>query len=282
MNFIRILLLILLCIIFINSKKEGNNEFNLKHFEKSLSKIEDNLYASKFEVSNIQYRLFLNELKKNNKIKEYNIAKIDTNKWKICHHEPYVQYYHSHPAYNDYPVVNISYEGANLFCEWLTEKYNSYSKRKFNKVKFRLPTGQEWLKAARGGLETAIYPWGSSYLINIKGDALCNYRQVGDENLHRDKSTGEIIVLKYINIISIRSDLADITAPVKWYSSNGYGLYNMSGNVAEMIIEKGRTKGGSWNSVGNDVKIDAEDEYEGFEVGSPYIGFRYFMEIIED
>ena len=82
--------------------------------------------------------------------------------------------------------------------------------------------------------------------------------------------------------MSIRSDLADITAPVKSYFPNGYGLYNMSGNVAEMLIEKPRTNGRSWNSGGIDVKIDAEDEYEGFEGGSPYIGFRYFMEIIED
>ena len=55
----------------------------------------------------------------------------------------------------------------------------------------------------------------------------------------------------------------------------------MSGNVAEMLNEPGRTKGGSWASSGYYLRIDAEDEYEGFTEPSPMIGFRYFMEILE-
>ena len=55
----------------------------------------------------------------------------------------------------------------------------------------------------------------------------------------------------------------------------------MSGNAAEMLITKGRTKGGSWGSSGYYVRIDAEDEFKDF-TSSPYVGFRYFMEIIEE
>jgi hypothetical protein len=67
---------------------------------------------------------------------------------------------------------------------------------------------------------------------------------------------------------------------VTQYSPNPLGLYNLSGNAAEMLLEKGSTKGGSWGSSGYYVRIDAEDEFEGFE-SSPYVGFRYFMEVKE-
>ena len=48
----------------------------------------------------------------------------------------------------------------------------------------------------------------------------------------------------------------------------------MSGNAAEMLLEKGSTKGGRWNSTGYHVRIDAEDEYADWEDPSPYIGIR--------
>ena len=78
------------------------------------------------------------------------------------------------------------------------------------------------------------------------------------------------------------SDNALLLAPSESYVANDYGLYNCSGNAAEMLAEPGKTKGGSWNSFGYYIRIDAEDEYAGFTVPSPQIGFRYFMEVIEE
>ena len=60
---------------------------------------------------------------------------------------------------------------------------------------------------------------------------------------------------------------------------NDFGLYNMSGNVAEMLSEKGITKGRSWMSTKENIEINARNKYDG--VALPFIGFRYFAEIIE-
>ena len=54
------------------------------------------------------------------------------------------------------------------------------------------------------------------------------------------------------------ADGAVFTAPVGAYWPNDLGIYNMSGNVAEMISEKGVTKGGSYKDKTDGLKIDAQ------------------------
>ena len=56
----------------------------------------------------------------------------------------------------------------------------------------------------------------------------------------------------------------------------------MSGNVSEMLANPGRTIGGSWLSSAYYLQIDADDEFAGWEKPSPMIGFRFFMEVIEE
>lgn len=239
---------------------------DIKEINKSLAKINDKLYASKYEVSNKLYATFLKSFKPSDHSNEWSSAQIDTLKWrdKLSFNEPYVHYYHSHPAYQNYPVVNISYEGAKLFCEWLTQYYNANPKRKFKKVLFRLPSEKEWMMAAQGGDSTAIYPWKGQYLRNIKGCMLCNFSsEINDSS----KDIGR------------NSDKADITAQVNAYWENSFGLFNMSGNVAEMIAEKGIAKGGSWKDKAELLKINSKYNYDGN--AQTNVGFRYFAEIIE-
>jgi formylglycine-generating enzyme required for sulfatase activity len=73
-------------------------------------------------------------------------------------------------------------------------------------------------------------------------------------------------------------DAADITAPVNSYWPNKFGLYNVCGNVAEMVSEKGISRGGGWKNAGGDVKIESKRNYT---KSATDLGFRYFMEIIE-
>lgn len=241
-------------------------QININEINESLVKINDSLYASKYEISNKIYRSFINSLKQSNDCQQIAIAEVDTMKWTdiLSYNEPYVHYYHSHPAYYNFPLVNISYEAANLFCQWLTQQYNSNSKRKFKKVLFKLPSENEWIQAAQAGNKNAIYPWKGNSLHNSKGQVMYNFkRQVRDTVWVNGK---------YVENM-------DVTAPIKSYWKNDFGLYNMGGNVSEMINEKGITKGGSWRDDSEFLKIKNKNTYDGKSQAN--VGFRYFVEILE-
>jgi formylglycine-generating enzyme required for sulfatase activity len=149
-----------------------------------------------------------------------------------------------------------------MFCEWLTAQYNENPKRRFKKVLFRLPTEEEWMYAARGGDASAIYPWEAKEIRNKKGQVMANFKI---ERGSHDSLDPNVI--------------ADITAPVTSYWKNGFGLYNMGGNVSEMVQEKGIIKGGSWRDGSEYLKIEAKLSYDGKP--QPSVGFRYFGEILE-
>jgi formylglycine-generating enzyme required for sulfatase activity len=252
---------------------------NARYIDKYSAKISDSLFAYKFETSNWEYNTFLDAIQKTNP-QRYWKCYPDTLGWRsiLSYCQPMVEYYHRHPGFANYPAVNIRYESALEYCEWLTELYNRDPKRDFKKVFFSLPTAAEWIMAARGKRKNTMFPWGNYYFRNNRGQFLANFKHVNEAFVVSDKTGNPVLTDSFSMVAGGLNDRAYYTSEVKSFYPNDFGLFNMSGNVAEMTIEKGVGKGGSYNSYGGEIRIDAFKHYGD---SSPELGFRVFMKVIE-
>jgi sulfatase modifying factor 1 len=257
------------------------------NFQKSV----DSFYICRHEVSNGEYLEFVNDLYTRDSAL-YKLMLPDTLVWRerLTYSEPYSTHYFRHPAYRDYPVVGVSYEQAEKYCEWLTEKYMNSPKRKYKSVRFRLPEIAQWAMASGGRGRT--FPFGE-HLQNEKGQALANFKVFLQGSISRVqlpvKLDGDTLQKRLYFIahaeLNKHNNLPEglesgfITTPVESYWPDKNGLYNLAGNVEEYIREKGYTKGGSWNDPGYYLQNLAEETYDSTNYTSAERGFRYVMEI---
>lgn len=195
-------------------------------------------YASKYEISNAQYKLFLSETFDTASMATKSEIFVDSVGWfkESKFQEPYTLHYFRHIAYSNYPCVNISHRAAELYCDWLSKKLNALYPDYIFTVK--LPDEKQWSYAARGGLRNSTFPWGGPYLMNEKGQYLCNYKHSPDAYVPKKRNIPDQL--------NSPNDNADIIAPVNAYLPNNYGIYNTSGNVAEMIADTTKAMGGDW------------------------------------
>jgi len=227
------------------------------------------------EITNFQYQEFLFDLKKKNETEKLKKAQYDSTLWNSAfgwENNGYKDYYHSHPAYHKYPVVNITKEGAELYCEWLTEKYMELSGGELN-LKFRIPTHAEWIRAVRDDNHDYAYAWGGPTLRNAEGVHLVNCVQIGTQNITRNKETGaaELVSMEKRTYDLVGFDNSDVTAPSVSYYPNNLGFYNMNGNVSEMISDGDKAVGGDWRSYGYDIRNESVKDFTG---AHPTVGFR--------
>jgi|TARA_B110000902_G_scaffold108089_2_gene127714 formylglycine-generating enzyme required for sulfatase activity len=210
-------------------------------------------YISSTEITNINWKEFLMYLKQEGRLEEYNANLLDTTVWrqKLSYNEPYVDYYYQHPAYEEYPAVGMTLKQATAYANWLTEIFALRDQGV--KVTFCIPTKKQWIRAARGK-STSVYPWNGPYLRNRNGGFLSNHKAVGTEYIHTDRRTNELVVVA----TGAKGDENTITAPAKSYWPNKFGVYNMSGNVAELVSDDTLAMGGSWNDTGYDVRVESE------------------------
>jgi len=235
------------------------------------------------EVTVLEYRTFIFDLLIQDRKEEFLKAKPDQEQWKFImgnqqsSMQPMVDNYFSHSAYNQYPINNISREGAEMYCKWLTieaSKVRKDKKQVLNDV--RLPSDYEWMFAAKGGEDnTESFPWKTSSIRNEKKCYLANYKPRTDSIFISEKGEYEKCP-GGCNIFY--ADGAFHTAKVDSYLPNEYGLYCMSGNAAEMVInwkdKTPGTKGGSWISDLPELMIAGEDKNRGVTEAKAHIGFR--------
>lgn len=205
----------------------------------------------------------------------------DTTVWikdfNYSYNEPMHNDYFWHEAYGDYPVVGVDWKQAKAFCAWRTLYKNSYQKSKNRQHvnSFRLPGEAEWEYAARGGLESATFPWGGPYAKNDRGCFMANFKPLRGD---------------------YAADQALYTVEADAYEPNDYNLYNMAGNVSEWVdssydadsYEYSSTmnpnvndaknmrkvvRGGSWKDVAYFLQVSTRD-YEYADSARSYIGFR--------
>jgi formylglycine-generating enzyme required for sulfatase activity len=259
-------LITLFSILFFVATTNGQNNLDIKKLEKDFVKVQRSnqkegrsVYACKFELTNAQYNLFLEDLKKSGNTTLYTSCQRDSIGWKkfdFGHNDPYVKSYASHQVYNNYPVVCISFESALAYCEWLTAKYKASVNGKYKDVVFRLPSKGEWMAAADCKPQ-APYPWYGSFPYSPKGCYYCNIR---------------------CDTINWIEDGAFYPVEKTSYFPNKLGLFNIIGNVAEMLSDKGIAKGGSWYNFPEEVDVRKVQRYESADPG---VGVRVFMEVSE-
>mgnify|MGYP006160227367 CR=1 FL=1 len=240
-------------------------------------------YMLNHEVTNGEYAAFLEYLKENGTDQDLEAARIRNENWNKelkCVNTKYAELYHTHPAYKDYPVVNVTHEGTQLYCIYASKLVNELLAKTGMKVNVRLPHRAELIRAGAGDDLARPYSWGGQYLKNAQGSALRNYVQIPEGALTRDEN-GKIITSKdYKHNFSATSTNADVVAPKHSYWPSPYGIYNLNGNVAEMTQEKHSAVGGSWRDLGWDVRLQSVKHYE--EV-SCTVGFRtVFSWVVSD
>ncbi len=256
------------------------------------------------EVTNLEYRTFLNDLLVQEKYEDYLLAKPVNANWKTIGVPKFEDVYWQNAKYNDFPAVNMTRKGAELYCEWLTTSMKNAIEKKEVKWSgsknpdFRLPSNAEWIYVARNCDTTLIkYPWGkvvADSLHNRYGCFLCNFNYASSESYFKGITIcpgfGKLKQGGFHQPIITSAGMAIdtlLTAPVYSYNPNTWGQYCLMGNVSEMVWTyqadqpsvKGaaRSMGGNWNSYVTNVQIEAAEQYVGVTDASPMIGFRPLM-----
>jgi formylglycine-generating enzyme required for sulfatase activity len=156
----------------------------------------------------------------------------------------------------DHPVVNVSREDAQAFCEWLTLRERKDERIADTHV-YRLPTDREWSRMVgleeeegispgwRDARKQSVYPWGPTW---PPDQVIGNFSDV---------TAARTPGVAFDRTIPGYDDGHEFTAPVGSFPANSRGIFDLSGNVQEWVEDEysklgknllGVLRGGGWNS----------------------------------
>ncbi len=194
-------------------------------------------YLDQTEVANVDWKEFLHYYEIDSGAEKVVQMRPDTFVWyrDLAYNEPFVELYFQHPAFDNYPVVGVSWYQCNEFCKWRTNFVNRQlleaNPDAIPHPRFRLPTEAEWEYAARGLLEQELYPWEGKSLRNQKGRFNANMKRGRGDYAGRSSAGGS-------RLLEGLNDGYMIPGPViSFYDVNDFGLYHMAGNVAEWTLD---------------------------------------------
>lgn len=213
-------------------------------------KIADNTYMDRAEITNINWREFMSwTAKEYGKTSDQYLSIVPSQDvWTGEKFEKLKDNYLNDAVYNNYPVVGISHQQAVTYCTWRADRINEVlrmqNKKSTIQYSCRLPTKAEWETLAKSEMFTTQ---------NFKSEY---------HSLQAVNDDGTIQEL-------------EITSPVKSFTPSLNGYFNLIGNVAEMVSEKGIAKGGSWQHMNIDVSIGKDFTYS---APTNWLGFRCVLE----
>lgn len=243
-------------------------------------------------ITNLEYKAFLADLLAQNRRDDYLLCVVHEDNWTKQGCRGLANDYFQDKTYNDFPVVNVSYEAAKLFCKWLEDETGAYilqTNPKLKTLRIRLPYDEEWVFAAREGYAKIAFEKG--------------YNTIYDESVG-------LVNRSFTNRVELVKKHAErVDTLYNYYATNRYGwtekemtdffatgldYYNREpadtiyaermkvlgkfGHVSEMVPQKNNNKlwlsGLSWKSKAEYQKLEQEFKTEG---SSPFVGFRIIV-----
>lgn len=223
-------------------------------------------YIDKTPITNLDYREYLEDLKKNGPIEQYKAAMPNQKVWvqDFSYNDPYLENYLYSPGFMYYPVVGVTWEQATEYCKWRTEVVSNEIKKRNTKSSstktanleeavvpseaakneeninkaielslpvFRLPTEAEWEYTARGIVGIAGVDYLQSHQRIYPWSGFSPRGKDGKFLANFKRAKGN-----YKGMAG-ESDNAAPTSEVYSYPPNDLGIYDMVGNVCCWVID---------------------------------------------
>ncbi|MEM8567273.1 MAG: SUMF1/EgtB/PvdO family nonheme iron enzyme [Bacteroidota bacterium] len=250
------------------------------------------IYVDATEITNLNYLEYLHYLKLDSTDQQYVKALPDTTVWSGIYDDPlasaFVYDYFRGTEFRNFPVVGISRQQATDYCEWRSAAVNQKLDTTSFRVKYYLPSPDEWYSAALSSSSYQITPEPVDLnRMKFLTDDLNEIKKRSQTNLSRAKLRKELIGFYERNPILLFENLSSSEEfEFKNYLGVGGGpkrslpgrnVNNIRGNISELTSEPYIAMGGNWTLTFEETVPELQLTYQ---EPSALIGFRCFCQLV--